>query len=102
MARRSTIHPTDPIARRLYFSRTALGYDSQEQFAVGAGIARNTYNEYEKAKRPLTLESARRLQRRYGLTLEWLMDGVADRLPHGFVQKLQAANAFDPMPGDVE
>lgn len=96
MARRATIHPSDPIARRLWFSRLALGYHDQAGFAAAAGIARNTYNEYEKAKRPLTLESAKRIRGRVGLPLEWLFDGIPDRLPHAFVQKLEALGAFDP------
>ncbi len=98
MARYATIHPNDPVARRLWFSRVALGFRYQESFATRAGVARNTYNEYEKARRPLTLEMARRLQRHYGLPVEWLFDGVTDRLPYGLVQKLQALGAFDPPP----
>lgn len=99
MARRSMIHPTDPVARRLWWSRVALGFRDQQNFAAAVGIARNTYNEYETARRPLSLESARRLQRQYGLPVEWLYDGVPNRLPHGFVVKLAALGAFDSPAG---
>src|SRR4051812_39905584 len=98
MARRSMIHPTAPVARRLWWSRIALGFPDQQTFAQTVGIARNTYNEYETARRPLSLESARRLQRQYGLPVEWLYDGVPNRLPHGFVMKLDALGAFDLPP----
>ena len=96
MPRRAQIHPTDPVARRLFLSRTALGYEEQGKFAEALGMLPNTYNEYEKGKKPLTLAVVRLIESKFGLTVEWLLNGVPDRLPHGLVKKLEALGALPP------
>jgi transcriptional regulator with XRE-family HTH domain len=96
MPRQATIHPTDPIARRLFFSRIAVGILAQGAYARAAGISPSLYNELEQAKKSLTARVLRQLQSKYGLPPEWLLDGITDRLPHGTVKKLEALGAFDP------
>lgn len=93
MPRRAEPHPTDEVARRLFFTRLALGYPEQGRFAKDAGLTAPTYNPFEKGTRPLTMYAANLLCKRYGLTLDWLYQGIPDRLPHALVVKLVSLGA---------
>lgn len=82
------------IGRRLQATREALGILKQGEFAKGAGIATNTYNQWEWTKdgkppkgRP-DIDYANRLCERYGLTLDWIYRGDPARLPKEIVDKL--------------
>lgn len=46
-----------------------------------AGIAPNTYNQWEKGKQPPALDQAIRLCDVHGLTLDWIYLGDASGLP---------------------
>lgn len=96
MPRRSDALSDEPVARRLALTRRALGYDRQDIFARDAGIGANVYNPWERGKRPLPLDGAQRLCSKYGLTIEWLYDGVPTRLPYGLVQRLIELGALPP------
>lgn len=70
------------IGARLVVTREALGYSSQTDFADKAGLAQNTYNQYETgAKRP-SLDFAIKLCRAYGITLDWIYMGDPSGLPY--------------------
>ena len=62
------------IGYRLKLTREALGYD-QGDFARGAGIAPNTYNQYEMGKNLPSLEMAHKLRDAYRLSLDWIFCG---------------------------
>jgi transcriptional regulator with XRE-family HTH domain len=47
----------------------------QQQLAQQLHITKSTLNGYEKGTRPLTTESAKRLRRRFGVTVDWLFFG---------------------------
>lgn len=47
----------------------------QQQLAKQLHITKSTLNAYEQGKRPLTTESAKRLRRRFGVTIDWLFFG---------------------------
>jgi len=47
----------------------------QQTLAKQLNITKSTLNAYEKGKRPLTMESCRRLRRRFGITTDWLLFG---------------------------
>jgi transcriptional regulator with XRE-family HTH domain len=64
----------EAVGRRIIALRKARGLQQQE-LAEAIGVAGNTLNGYELGKRPLTMESARRIRRRFGVTIDWLMFG---------------------------
>lgn len=82
-------------AARLREARLAIE-PNQTEFAKGAGLTQHRYNQYETGARPLTLDAAMRLQKRYGLSLDWLFRGDTAFLPNAFAQKLQAARDNPP------
>lgn len=47
----------------------------QQQLAKQIHITKSTLSAYESGDRPLTMESARRLRRRFGVTIDWLLFG---------------------------
>lgn len=76
-------HDPDPsaVAERLKLTREALGMH-QNDFAEGAGIEPNTYNQYERGKRLLAIGAGVALCLRYQLTLDWLYLGDHGNLPY--------------------
>lgn len=77
----------EAIARRLERTRTALGL-SQSEFADKAGIARNTYNQWEKGKGRPQLDGAIALCHAYHLTLDWIYFGEVSGLPYQIASRL--------------
>lgn len=77
----------EAIARRLERTRSALGL-SQSEFADKAGIARNTYNQWEKGKGRPQLDGAIALCGTYNLTLDWIYFGDMNGLPYQTASKL--------------
>lgn len=47
----------------------------QQLLAKQLHMAKSTLNGYESGERPLTVESLRRLRRRFGVTTDWLLFG---------------------------
>jgi DNA-binding XRE family transcriptional regulator len=78
------------IAKRLELTRTVLQL-SQSEFADRAGIARNTYNQWEKAKGRPQLDGAMALCEAHGLTLDWIYFGEKSGLSYALAQKLNTA-----------
>ena len=72
-----------PIAERLIAARRAIGLE-QTDFARGARIAQNTYNQYETGKRRPSLDNAIRLCKAYNLTLDWIYLDIPSGLSHKF------------------
>jgi transcriptional regulator with XRE-family HTH domain len=64
-------------------AREATG-NSQIDFARGAKIAQNTYNQYETAMRRPSLDNAIKLCKAYNLTLDWIYldnsSGMSERV----------------------
>lgn len=77
----------EAVGERLRKVRENLGL-SRRDFAHGAGLTEQTYGPFENAKRPLTLEAAKKLRSRYGLTLEFLYFGNKADLPHRIAKDL--------------
>ena len=59
---------------RLKLTRDLLG-KNQATFATGAGIARNTYNQFETGTNLPSVNQAHKLCDRWGLTLDWIYRG---------------------------
>ena len=64
----------DAIGRRLQLVRRVHGM-AQNEFCARAGLATNTYNQYEKGKKRPSVENAIALCEQYGLTLDWIYRG---------------------------
>jgi transcriptional regulator with XRE-family HTH domain len=68
------------IATRLRITREAFGL-GQNEFARRAGIASNTYNQYEQGKNVPRLDIANQICDEYGITLDWIYRGDISGLP---------------------
>ena len=77
----------EAIAARLICARKALEM-SQSEFADTAGIARNTYNQYEKSVQRISLDMAMKLRDTYDLTLDYIYYGDASGVKFQLAQKL--------------
>lgn len=75
------------VARRLVAVREHLNR-SQTNFADELHIAKNTLNGYEQAKRTLTLETARRIRDRFGVSVDWLLFGDIGQPSHDLAVEL--------------
>ena len=76
------------ISNRLAALREKLGLD-QTAFAKSLGIEKNTYNAYERGKRPLTIETAKKIRRRYGISIDWLLFGDIGQPNHQFLMSIE-------------
>ena len=72
----------DIVGKRLAETRVALGYESQVEFAATLGLGKSTYNPYEKGSRPLTLQTALKIQAQFHIPINWLLNGDPSQLPH--------------------
>lgn len=75
------------IARRIIAIREHYKL-SQTEFADELHIAKNTLNGYERGTRPLTLETARRIRDRYGISIDWLLNGDMGQPGHDVVVRM--------------
>lgn len=64
----------DDIARRIIAVRERRQMN-QVVFAAALNVAKNTMNGYEKGTRDLTLETAKRIHDRFGISIDWLLYG---------------------------
>lgn len=76
------------VANRLVALREKLDMD-QTTFAKSLGIEKNTYNAYERGKRPLTIETAKKIRRRYGISVDWLLFGDIGQPNHQFLLSIE-------------
>jgi DNA-binding XRE family transcriptional regulator len=83
----------DAVARRLKATRLALEYKKQNEFAKVLGIDKTSYNLMENGKRPVTLDVGLALNKKFGVSLDWLFLGNAAQLPANLVTKLASQAA---------
>lgn len=79
----------EEIGKRLSATRQALNLD-QGAFAKKAGLAPNTYNQYEKGERVPKVEQAISLCETYNITLDWIYRGDPSGLNYDVALKIQA------------
>ena len=82
-------HSMPAIGRRLELTRAVFGL-AQNEFCVRAGIAQNTYNQYERGVRTPSLENAIALVKVYDLTLDWLFLGDPSGLRYDTADAIKA------------
>lgn len=64
----------EAVGKRIIALRKRAGLE-QQQLAHQIHVTKSTLNAYERGKRVLTSESAKRLRRRFGVTVDWLFFG---------------------------
>jgi len=77
------------IAERLALVREVEGL-SQSEFAGRAGINGNAWNNYERARKRISIDAAIRLVEAYNLTLDYIYLGDASNLPYQLASALEA------------
>lgn len=64
----------EAVGKRIVALRERAGLQ-QQQLAKQIHITKSTLSAYESGTRPLTMESAKRLRRRFGVPMDWLLFG---------------------------
>ena len=75
------------IARRLIAVQNHVKLN-QSEMAGELNIAKNTLNGFEKGKRSLTLETAKRIRQRFGISVDWLLFGDIGQPSQGLAIEL--------------
>lgn len=83
------------IGRRLLETRRALSL-SQKQMCEPAGIAANTYNQYEKGVARPVIDNALRLCYAHGLSLDWIYRGDPSSLRVKLLDAIKALRENAP------
>lgn len=76
----SPAKPFADIAERLLWHRTMLGL-TQEEYALKIGTKRSAYSLWEAGSHRLSLNGALVLRERFGLSLDFMYEGIDDALP---------------------
>lgn len=71
--------PYQDIADRLKWHRSLLGL-TQEEYAKKAGLKRAQLNNWEGGAHRIGLDGARALRKTYGLSLDFIYEGISDAL----------------------
>ena len=77
------------IGDRLRLTRQVAGLQ-QNEFCLRAGLATNTYNQYEQGKRRPSIDHANALCDAYKLTLDWIYRGDPSGLPYAMADAIKA------------
>lgn len=72
--------PFGDIAARIRWHRDLLGM-TQKEYAEKIGQKRATINNWESGDYRLSLDGALALRKTYGLSLDFMYEGIADALP---------------------
>lgn len=83
------------VGRRLRLTRLALQMPRGE-FAARAGIAANTYNQFEHGARLISPGKATALCEEYNLTLDWIYRGDPSGLPYRLAAAVKALTEVTP------
>lgn len=77
------------IGHSLLLTRQALGL-AQKDFADRAGLAANTYNQYESGKNVPAIDRAHSICDAYQLTLDWIYRGDPSGLRYQLADAIKA------------
>ena len=72
--------PFADIAERLKWHRNSLGLN-QDDYAETIGVKRSALSLWEAGTHRLSLDGALALRRKYGLSMDFMYDGIDDALP---------------------
>lgn len=77
---KSMLKPYEDQARRIRWHRKMLGM-TQKEYADRANLKRATINNWESGDFQVGLSGARRLRKVYGLSLDFIYEGIDGALP---------------------
>ena len=72
--------PFADIAERIKWHRELMALD-QKDYAKKAGVTRSSLNNWESGGYRLSIDGAIALRRTYGLSLDFMYEGIDDALP---------------------
>jgi transcriptional regulator with XRE-family HTH domain len=72
--------PFSDIAMRIRWHRSLEGL-KQEDYAKKAGIKRSQLSNWESGQQRVSVDGALALRRTYGLSLDFIYEGIDDALP---------------------
>lgn len=75
------IKPFADIGARLKWHREQIEQLNQAEYAATIGAKRARYSHWENGSFRLSLDGALALRKRYGLSLDFLYEGIDDALP---------------------
>lgn len=90
-----TIDKTKPfadVAARVRWHRSLEGLD-QKEYAERAGLKRSQLSNWESGAQCVSVDGARKLRRTYGLSMDFIFEGIDDALP----MTLRAALRDNPL-----
>lgn len=77
-----TVRPFAAIADRIKWHRKEVLSDMRQQdYADSIGVKRSALSLWEAGTHRLSLDGALALRRKYGLSLDFMYDGIDDALP---------------------
>ena len=89
MATESPNRPYAEIGNRLRAGRKALGY-SQTDFAKNAGFTKSQVSNWEGGLHRPSLDACITLRETYGLSIDFIIFGNLDALPHKIAKVLES------------
>ena len=72
--------PFSEIARRIKWHRALIALD-QKNYAQKLGVTRSSLNNWESGDYRLSLDGALSMRRTFGLSLDFMFEGIDDALP---------------------
>jgi DNA-binding XRE family transcriptional regulator len=72
--------PFADIAARIRWHRSIMGM-TQQEYADRLGVKRSAFSLWEAGSHRLSLDGALALRNKYGLSLDFMYEGIADALP---------------------
>lgn len=73
--------PYADIAERLKWHRESVERLTQADYAEKLGVKRSAYSLWEAGSHRLSLNAALALRKRFGLSLDFMYEGIDDALP---------------------
>lgn len=73
--------PHDDIAERIKWHRQTVARLTQEQYAAALGVKRSALSLWEAGTQRLSLDGALTMRTKYGLSLDFMYEGIDDALP---------------------
>lgn len=72
--------PFEDIAERIKWHRAVMGL-TQDEYAASIGVKRSALSLWEAGAHRLSLDGALALRSKYGLSLDFMYEGIDDALP---------------------
>lgn len=89
MPQENANHPYSDIGNRIKAGRQALGY-SQTDFAKRAGLSKSQVSNWESGLHRPSLDACITLRETYGLSIDFIIFGNLDALPHKIAKLLES------------